>query len=290
MDARFERYCIRASRIERLATGCRWCEGPVWLGDTRTFVWSDIPNNRMLRWDEETGEVSVFRKPTGYANGNTRDRQGRLVTCEHATSRVTRTEADGKVTVLASHWQGKELNSPNDIVVRSDGRIYFTDPTYGRQGDTGLARPLELPFRGVYRIDPDGKLNLVADDYIEPNGLAFVPGERRLLVNDSEAGTIRVYDVDPDGGIQGGRVWAAPGVDKTGSPDGMKVDSAGNVYCCGPGGLYVYAPDATLLGVLLFEEFVANMAFGGDDLKDLYCTVTSAVYRFRVQVPGQPVF
>jgi len=288
-DPRFAAVMGKAPEGEVIAKGFVFTEGPVWHPKEKWLAFSDIPANRLHRWTPQGG-CTVWREPSHMANGNTLDRQGRLVTCEHATSRVTRTGADGKVTVLASHWQGKELNSPNDVVVRSDGRIYFTDPTYGRQGDTGLARPLALPFRGVFRIDPDGSLHLLADDYIEPNGLAFVPGERRLYVNDSEAGTIRVYDVDPDGGIAGGRVWAAPGVDKTGSPDGMKVDSAGNVYCCGPGGMYVYAPDATLLGVVLFEEFIANMAFGGDDLRDLYCTVTSAVYRFRVQVPGQPVF
>jgi gluconolactonase len=288
-DPRYADVVGKAPEAEVIAKGFKFTEGPVWHPKEKWLVFSDIPSDRMHRWTAKGG-CTVFREPSHMANGNTLDPKGRLLTCEHATSRVSRTEANGKVVVLASHHAGKELNSPNDIVARSDGRIYFTDPTYGRQGDTGVARPLQLPFRGVYRIDPDGKLVLLVDDFVEPNGLAFTPDERQLYVNDSEAGTIRIFDVDAGGGIKGGKVWAAPGMDATGSPDGMKVDAAGNVYCCGPGGLYVYAPDATLLCVLPFDEFIANMAFGGDDYRDLFCTVSTAVYRIRVQAPGRPVF
>jgi gluconolactonase len=272
-----------------IGDGYAFTEGPVWHPRERRLVFSDIPSNRLHAW-RPGGAVEVLREPSHMANGNTLDRQGRLVTCEHASSRVTRTEPDGSITVLASHWQGKELNSPNDIVVRSDGRIYFTDPTYGREAETGVVRDLALSFRGVYRIDPDGRLALLTDQFIQPNGLCFTPDERRLYVNDSHAGTIHVFDVDANGGLRNGRLWVVVGNDATGSPDGMKVDSKGNVYSCGPGGLYVYTPNAILLGVIRFEAPIANMCFGDDDLRSLYVTATDKVVRLRLATPGLPVF
>src|SRR5215467_9937029 len=204
LDPRFERYRIRASRVERLATGFRWCEGPVWFGDNRTFVWSDIPNNRMMRWDEETGAVGVFRKPSNYANGNTRDRQGRLVTCEHGARRVTRTEYDGSITVLIDRFEGKPLNSPNDIVCKSDGSIWFSDPHFGILGNyEGYVAKPELPTN-VYRWDPKSqKIAVAAGDVNRPNGLAFSPDESKLYIIEAGATPriVKVYDV-VDGGTK----------------------------------------------------------------------------------------
>ncbi|MEX2647661.1 MAG: SMP-30/gluconolactonase/LRE family protein [Alphaproteobacteria bacterium] len=289
LDKRFLAIVGEAPEIDVIGDGYVFTEGPVWHPRERWLVFSDIPSSRLHVWRPARG-VAVLREPTNMTNGNTLDRAGRLLCCEHATSRVTRTEADGRLTVLASHWHGKELNSPNDIVVRSDGRIYFTDPIYGREAGTGMVREPELDFRGVYRIDPDGRLVLLTDDFDQPNGLCFTPDERRLYVNDSRAGTIRLFDVDADGGLKGGRLWADVGNEPSGSPDGMKVDSQGNVYSCGPGGVHVYAPDATLLGVMLFDALVANFCFGEDDLRSLFVTVTDKVVRVCVKLPGLPVF
>lgn len=288
-DKRFADIVGDTVEAQVIGAGYAFTEGPVWHPRERTLVFSDIPADRLHVW-RPGGPVRVLREPSRMANGNTLDRQGRLVTCEHASSRVTRTEPDSSVTVLASHWRGKELNSPNDIVVRSDGRIYFTDPTYGREAETGVERPCDLDVRGVYRIDPDGKLRLLTDQFTQPNGLCFTPDERRLYVNDSHAGTIHVFDMDAGGDLGPGRLWAVVGNDATGSPDGMKVDSRGNVYSCGPGGLHVFSPDAILLGVIRFEAFAANMAFGEDDLRTLFVTVTDKVYRLRVRTPGLPVY
>ena len=198
--------CLRlpSASVERLATGCRWAEGPVWFGDGRFLLWSDIPNNRIMRWDEETGAVSAFRRPSDYANGNTRDRQGRLVTCEHGTRRVTRTDYDGRITVLADRHDGKRLNSPNDVVVKSDGSVWFTDPPFGILGHyEGHKAEPELP-QSVYRIDPhSGATAVVADDIAGPNGLAFSPDERTLYIVESRTAPrkIRAYDVTGDGEI-----------------------------------------------------------------------------------------
>ena len=283
LDARFAGVVGTALEATTVGAGYAFTEGPVWHPRERWLAFSDIPANRLHVW-RPGGTVAVLREPSNMANGNTLDRQGRLVTCEHASSRVTRTEADGRVTVLASHWNGKELNSPNDIVVRSDGRIYFTDPTYGRAAETGVAREPELAIRGVYRIDPDGRLVLLADDFDQPNGLCFAPDETRLFVNDSTTGTTRVFDVDAGGEVRNGRAWVDVGW------DGMKMDSRGNLYCSGPGGIHVVAPDRSRLGVLLFDAFASNLCFGDDDLRSLYVTVSDRVVRIRVQVPGLPVF
>jgi gluconolactonase len=283
LDRRFEAIVGAAPEVETIGEGYAFTEGPVWHPRERWLVFSDIPPSRMHIWRPGKA-ASVFREPSAMANGNSLDRQGRLVTCEHATSRVTRTEADGRVTVLASHWQGKELNSPNDIVVRSDGRIYFTDPTYGREAQTGLVREPQLTIRGVYRIDPDGRLALVADDFVQPNGLCFTPDEHRLYVNDSEANATRVFDVDADGNVRNGRQWVDVGW------DGMRVDSQGNLYCAGPDGIHVVGHDGVRLGVLLFDAFASNVCFGGDDLRSLFVTVSDKVMRVRVKVPGLPVF
>jgi len=234
LDERFDQYRIFSAAVERLHTGCRWSEGPVWFGDGRYLIWSDIPNNRMLKWEEETGAVSVYRRPSDFGNGNTRDRQGRLVTCEHGGRRVTRTEYDGTVTVLADRWQGRRLNSPNDVVVKSDGSVWFTDPPFGILGNyEGHKADPEVP-QAVYRIDGQtGEMTVVADDVLGSNGLCFSPDESILYVVESRGvpnRKILAYDVTIDGReIEAKRVLidAGPG----GTPDGMRCDVDGNLWC-----------------------------------------------------------
>ncbi|MDX8514859.1 SMP-30/gluconolactonase/LRE family protein [Mesorhizobium captivum] len=276
--------------MERLATGYGFIEGPVWHPYEKWLVFSDIPQSRMYR-RRASGEIELFRNPSQMANGNTLDRQGRLVTCEHTTSRVTRAEPNGTTTVLATHYEGKQLNSPNDIVVATGGSIYFTDPTYGRAEFYGVPRAQELPFRGVYRIDGDGaRLTLVADDFTQPNGLCFSLDESRLFVNDTERCHIRVFGVEANGDLNGGAVWAVTEGDEPGSPDGMKIDSRGNLYCTGPGGIHVFDASGDLLGVIATPEFCANFTFGDDDLRSLYIAASTSLYRLRVRVPGLRLF
>jgi gluconolactonase len=272
--------------IERLATGFDFTEGPSWSRSGQYLIFSDIPGDHMRRWSEADG-VTTFRKPSNMANGNAYDPQGRIVTCEHATSRVTRTDRQGAISILATHYRGKELNSPNDIVVRTDGGIYFTDPTYGRMEYYGVKRDPELDFRGVYRIEGDGScLTLLADDFAQPNGLCFSLDEQQLFVNDTERGHIRVFDVAGGGTLSGGKVWADVNGEGPGGPDGLKIDSSGNVYCCGPGGLHVHAPDGQSLGVIRMPEVTANFAWGGLELRDIFLTATTSLYRVRTLVPG----
>ncbi|MBI3045700.1 MAG: SMP-30/gluconolactonase/LRE family protein [Betaproteobacteria bacterium] len=273
---------------ERLATGFGFGEGPVWDRAGKRVIFSDMKHDHMRSW--RTGEgIRTFRQPSGKANGNTYDRQGRLVSCEHATSRVVRQEKDGAMTVLATHYGGRELNSPNDIVVKSDGAIYFSDPTYGRiREDVGVPRELQLAFRGVYRVAGDGApTQLLADDFEQPNGLCFALDEKRLFVNDTMRGHIRVFGVKSDGTLTGGEVWAALTGEGEGRPDGMKLDSAGNLYCTGPGGVHVLDPRARCLGVIRTPERVTNIAWGDDDLRSLYLTGITSLYRVRVKVPGR---
>src|SRR5262249_21913178 len=232
IDPSFARYRLNAAKVERLATGLRWCEGPVWFGDGRYLLWSDIPNNRIMRWDEETGAVSVFRRPSNFANGNTRDRHGRLLTCEHGARRVTRTEYDGAITVIADRHDGKPLNSPNDIVCKSDGSIWFTDPPFGILGYyEGYAATPELPTN-VYRVDgASGQLTVVTDHVSRPNGLAFSPDESRLYVVESGASPrlIHVFDVVNGGtALANKRRFIDAGL---GTPDGFRCDVDGNLWC-----------------------------------------------------------
>jgi gluconolactonase len=225
------------------------------------------------------------------ANGNTFDREGRLLSCEHATSRVTRMKRNGTLEVLATDYLGKELNSPNDIVVSRVNSIYFTDPNYGRRAYFGVARAPELSIQGVYRIDGDGpRLTLLVDDFLQPNGLCFSLDGWRMFVNDTERQHIRVFNVGPTGDLTGGVVWAKTVGEGPGAPDGMKIDSRGNVYCCGPGGIHVFDPSSNSLGVIPTPEPCANFAFGDDDLRTLFIAASSSLYRMRVRVPGLRVF
>ena len=272
--------------LEQVATGFGFTEGPIWYGDALLF--SDIPRNRIVRWHMrgEGPEVTTFRSPSGNSNGLTLDRSGRLIACEHSTRRVTRTEVDGSVSVLAERYQGRRLNSPNDVVVRSDGSVYFTDPAYGL---TNLTAWKELPFNGVYRLAPDGELVLLVDDFDGPNGLAFSPDETVLYVNDSARSHIRAFDVSQEGSLSNGRVLIDMRSSEAGVPDGMKVDQQGNIYCTGPSGFWVIAPNGKCLGRIVLPELPANFAWGDPDWRTLHITARSSVYRLRLTVPGVAV-
>jgi len=269
--------------LEQIATGFGFTEGPIWCGDYLLF--SDIPQNRIVRWQmrSEGPEVKTFRSPSGNSNGLTLDKSGRLIACEHSTRRVTRTEVDGSVSVLAERYAGQRLNSPNDVVVRSDGSVYFTDPPYGL-GDTASWK--EISFNGVYRITPDSELVLLVDDFDRPNGLAFSPDETILYVNDTARRHIRAFDVSAEGDISNGRVFIEMQSPKDGAPDGMKVDQGGNVYCTGPGGIWIMDPDGKQLGIIIFPELPANFAWGDPDWQTLYITARTSVYRLRLDTLG----
>jgi sugar lactone lactonase YvrE len=269
--------------VQELATGFQFTEGPVWH-PAGYLLFSDIPANIIYRW-EEGQPVRPWRTPSGHSNGLTYDRQGRLIACEHGNRRVSRLEPDGRVTVLASHYQGKRLNSPNDVVVRSDGSIYFTDPPYGIKPEEK-----ELPFNGVYRISPQGDVELLVDDFDRCNGLAFSPDERTLYIDDTVRRHIRAFDVAPSGRLSRGRIFAEMVSDKEGGPDGMKLDVEGNIYCTGPGGLWVYRPDGELVGALYPPQRPANVAFGGPDRRTLFITARTSLYALRTKIPGLPVF
>jgi gluconolactonase len=289
IDPAFERYRVFSAAVERLATGFRWCEGPVWFGDGRYLLWSDIPNNRIMKWEEETGAVSVFRKPSNFANGNTRDRLGRLVTCEHGR-RVTRTEIDGAVTVLADRFEGKPLNSPNDVVVKSDGSIWFSDNGAGIRGNyLGNKGTPELPYR-VYRIDGrTSELTVAIDDMARPNGLAFSPDESRLYVVDTpgEPKTTHVYDIVDGVKAVNGRVFFAT----KGWADGIRVDTEGNVWCGfsggeGDDGVAIFAPDGTMIGRILLPERCANVCFGGAKRNRLFMAASQSIYAVYIEAQG----
>lgn len=276
--------------LEKLGSGFSFIEGPIWHPYEKWLIFSDMAGNRMHRCGPD-GKIEIFREPSDKANGNTLDRRGRLLTCEHAKSRVTRTEADGTIVALATHYDGKELNSPNDIIVAANGTIYFTDPTYGRMEFYGVPREQELTFQGVYKMDVDGDgLTLLADDFVQPNGLCFSLDASRLFINDTERQHIRVFNVASDGRLTGGAVWAETKGNGPGAPDGMKIDSRGNLYCCGPGGVHVFNPSADFLGVIPMPETAANFTFGDDDLRSLYITASTSLYRQRVRVPGLRLF
>ena len=300
IDPRFEKYRVGNAAVDRLYTGMRWAEGPVWFADGRYLLFSDIPNNRMLRWLEETGEVSVFRSPSNYSNGNYRDRQGRLLTCEHDTRRVTRTEYDGTITVLLDRFQDKKLNAPNDLAVHSDGAIWFSDPGYGIMSNyEGHRAPFELPAN-VYRLDPKtGEATIIATDMDKPNGLCFSPDEKKLYIVDTgvpkhptDPHPIRIYDVVDGERLKHGRLFAnmAPG-----SSDGIRCDVDGNVWSAagwageGYNGVHVFAPDGTLIGKIHLPETCANLCFGGAKRNRLFMTASQSLYAIYVDTQGAQV-
>ena len=280
-----------------LWTGADFGEGPAWFPAHRSLVFSDITRDRLLRYDDCTGQVGVFRAPSGFANGNTVDREGRLVTCEGGGRRVTRTEPDGRVTVVADRWDGRRLNSPNDVVVKSDGSVWFTDPSYGADdAKFGGGGPSEIGRQNVYRADPlSGAVTLVSDDFVQPNGLAFSPDERRLYIVETGGTHVRglpftmsVFDVADDGRLSGGRLFATcePGVF-----DGLRVDEAGNVWTSAGVGVRCYAPDGTVLGdIRIGGEQVTNLVFGGPDRRRLFVTGLHSLFSIEVAVAGARTF
>jgi len=292
LDPRFTPLVLGNAAVEMIATGCRFTEGPVWFGDLRCLLWSDIPNDRMMKWEEETGTVSLFRKPSHYANGNTRDRQGRLITCEMDTQRLTLTEYDGTITVLAETFDGKKLTGPNDVLVKSDGSIWFSDNGAGIRGNyLGHKATAELPYR-VYRVDgKTGQTTVAVGDMERPNGLCFSPDEKRLYVVDTPGGTktTHVYDVVDDGTkLANGRVFfdATPGY-----ADGIRCDSEGNVWAGfsggeGQDGVAVFAPDGKLIGRILLPERCANLCFGGLKRNRLFMAASQSVYSLYVEAQG----
>ena len=291
MDPDFEACFIGHARVERLWTGARWSEGPVWFAAGRYLLWSDIPEDRILRWDETSGAVSVFRRPSNNSNGHAVDRQGRLVSCEHLTRRVTRTEHDGTVTAVADRFQGKRFNSPNDVTVKSDGSIWFTDPSYGILSDyEGRRAKSEIGACHVYRVAPDGEVAVAADDYEKPNGLAFSPDENVLYVSDTgathlEGGPrhIRRHGVNSDGTLSGGETFAEC---TSGLFDGFRLDREGRIWTSAGDGVHCYAPDGRLLGKIRIPETVANVCFGGAKLNRLFICATTSLYSAYLDVAG----
>ena len=297
VDSRFQKYVLGSAALERLWTGGRWTEGPVWFGDGRFLLWSDIPNNRIMRWLEETGEVSVFRSPSNYSNGNTRDRSGRLITCEHDSRRITRTEHDGRITVLMDNYQGKKLNAPNDVVVHLDGHIWFTDPGYGiLKMYEGHIAEFELAT-AVYRLNPDtGEATIATDELEKPNGLCFSPDYSKLYITDTGAShkpghprQIMVYDVVEGAQLVNGRLFCNMG---QGSADGIRCDVDGNIWSsagwvgAGYDGVHIFAPDGDLLGKIHLPEVVSNLCFGGVQRNRLFITASQSLYAIYVETQG----
>jgi gluconolactonase len=293
LDPSFAKYRLNLAALERLATGFRWCEGPVWFGDGRYLLWSDIPNNRIMRWDEETGAAGIFRKPSNNANGNTRDRQGRLVTCEHDARRVTRTEYDGSITVILDRFDGKPLNSPNDVVVKSDDSIWFTDPPFGILGNyEGHVAEVELPTN-VYRVDgKTGKATVVTAEINRPNGLCFSPDESKMYI--VESGTVPrriwVYDVTADGTkLSSGRIFIDAG--PHGTPDGFRCDVDGNLWAGwgmgeGHDGVMIFSPAGQPIGRIALPERCANLCFGGLKRNRLFMAASQSLYALYVNTQG----
>ncbi|MEJ2623088.1 MAG: SMP-30/gluconolactonase/LRE family protein [Pseudolabrys sp.] len=292
LDPRFKQYHLPVTSIERLHTGTRWSEGPVWFGDARSLIWSDVPGDCMYRWDEETGNVAPFRKPSNNANGNTRDRQGRLVTCEHLTRRVTRTEYDGTITVICDQFEGKRLNSPNDVVVKSDGSIWFTDPQFGILGNyEGSKAEPELPTN-VYRVDgKTGAVTVVADGIDGPNGLAFSPNEKTMYIVASrgEPRMILAYDVVAGGDkLANGKMLIDAGQS---TPDGFRLDIDGNLWC-GWGmtpeldGVRIFSPQGEPIGHISLPERCANVCFGGKKRNRLFMAAGHSLYALYVNTQG----
>ena len=296
LDERFGRCFNGSARLEQLYTGCRWAEGPAYFPAGRYLLWSDIPNDRMLRYDDVTGSVGVFRQPAGYSNGNTVDRAGRLVSCEQGNRRVTRTEYDGTITVIADRCDGKRFNSPNDVIVKSDGSIWFSDPPYGIESDyEGHRADREAGANHVYRVDPhSGTCRIAADDLDRPNGLAFSPDERRLYVSDTGATHtpggprhIRVFEVGENGALSGGKVFATC---TAGLFDGFRVDDAGRIWTSAEDGVHCYDADGSLLGKIHVPEGVANVVFGWPKRNRLFICGTTSIYAILLMVNGARTF
>ena len=297
IDPRFGALVFGSAHVEKLYTGCRWAEGPAWFAAGRYLVWSDIPNDRMMRWDETDGSVSVFRSPAMNSNGLTVDAQGRLVSCEHRGRCISRTEFDGRRTVLVDRFEGQRLNSPNDLVVKSDGSIWFTDPTYGIDSDyEGDAAPSEIGASNVYRFDPaSGAISIVASDLVKPNGLAFSPDESLLYIVDTGISHVkdgphhvRRFSVEADGQtLSGGEIFA---ICPVGLYDGFRLDIHGNLWLSAGDGVHCHAPDGTLLGKVLIPEVVANLCFGGPKLNRLFICGTTSLYAvyLNTRAAGRP--
>ncbi len=290
LDSSFGSFVLGNAPVKQIATGFDWVEGPVWFGDANCLLFSDIPNNRIMRWIPGLG-TSVFREPSNFANGHTRDRQGRLISCEHGARRVTRTAHDGSITVIADSFEGKRLNSPNDVVVKSDGTIWFTDPHYGIMTNyEGYKSQQELPCQ-VYRVDPDaGKIEAVLTDFAGPNGLAFSPNEDRLYVADTGVifdenaeRHIRVFDVGPDNRLSGGEVFHTISV---GFADGFRLDRDGNLWSSAADGVHCINPSGELIGKILVPELVSNVCFGGRAKHQLFITATTSVYMISLNREG----
>jgi gluconolactonase len=296
VEPRFHACFNRTAHVDRLWTGGRWTEGPAYFGGGRYLVFSDIPNNRMMRFDECSGAISVFRQPSEYANGNTVDRQGRLVTCEHGGRRVVRTEHDGRTTVIADNYRGKRLNSPNDVIVRSDGSIWFTDPPYGILSDyEGHKADSELESFNVFRVDgATGEMTIVADDFIRPNGIAFSLDEKRLFIVDSAGGRdpglpkhIRVFDVDDKGGLSNGRQFADC---TSGRFDGMRLDDAGRLWAAADDGVHCLDQNGMLIGRILIPEICSNVCFGGPKRNYLFICAATSLYGVLLPVNGAKTY
>jgi gluconolactonase len=292
LDERFGRLAMGNVHLEKLFTGCRWAEGPAYFAAGRYLVWSDIPNDRMMRWDETDGSVSVFRQPALNTNGHTVDREGRLVSCEHRGRCVSRTEFDGRRVVLADRFEGKRFNSPNDVVVKSDGTIWFTDPSYGIDSEyEGDAAPSEIGASHVYRFDPDtGSVTAVATDFVRPNGLAFSADESMLYIADTGATHvkdgprhIRKFSVEDGSRLGGGEVFATCTV---GLFDGFRLDTKGNVWTSAGDGVHCYTPDGALIGKIRVPEVVANVCFGGPKRNRLFICGTTSLYSIYVNAAG----
>lgn len=289
-NEQFEALFASGPKVERLATGFMFTEGPIWNPAEHYLLFSDMPGDVRRKWAPDEG-ISEVRRPSNKCNGLTYDAALNLIVCEHATSRVTMETADGQVRVLASHYDGKELNSPNDVVCTDDGSVYFSDPVYGRMPGFGIERRQELPFQGLYRIDPAGDLHLECDDFAAPNGLCTSPDGTLMYVNDTERAHIRVFDIGADGSLSNSRMFCADigtGDLDEGPPDGMKADAAGNVWVTGPGGIWVIDPAGAHLGTIEVPENVGNLNWGGPDWKTLFICASTSLYSVTTTVSGAP--